>query len=322
MHSMQSIFPSFPKIVQNDFFIYCKEARVETPKSFYGSFCLGPFDSSQSITIANALRRTLLSELTGLAITSVEIEGALHEYSSLPGVRDSVLDILLNFKEIVLKKKKEDTKGKNTAFFQQIGYLKARGPGVIYASDLRLPPGIQCVDPEQYIATLSDEGILNLKFKIEEGQNYIIQKPNLLSQYNNNYQKNAQLLNNKNAFILQKLEDTISLKKNFNLNLNYPISVAPSDLVPGEGKSLPLSPLPWVDKMAKGNAGGSVQESIFRYEKKTVKSSLKVFTKYLLQTSNLFKRTLNKLPVKNFYIKPNYGISKVNFTQQNFLFNN
>ena len=88
----------------SQFLISCEESRIENNKSFYGRFYLGPFDSSQSVTIANTLRRTLLSELYGLAIVSVEIEGANHEYSSLPGVKDSVLDILLNLKEIVLKK--------------------------------------------------------------------------------------------------------------------------------------------------------------------------------------------------------------------------
>ena len=166
------------KFVKNDFFIYCKESRIENHRSFYGSFCIGPFEAGQSITIANALRRTLLSELKGLAITSAEIEGAFHEYATLPGVRDSVLDILLNLKDIVLKSKNYGNKKKGTSYtatfknLGQLGYLKTRGPGIVTASDLKLPPGMQCVDPDQYIATLSEEGILNLKIKINEGKNY------------------------------------------------------------------------------------------------------------------------------------------------------
>lgn len=150
----------------SQFFISCKESRIENNRSFYGCFYLGPFEPSQSITIANALRRTLLSELYGLGIVSVEIEGASHEYSSLPGVRDSVLDILLNLKEIVLKKTIKNLK-------PQIGYLRARGPGVVRASHLRLPPFIQCVDPDQYIATLADNGFLNLKFIIQYGNKWL-----------------------------------------------------------------------------------------------------------------------------------------------------
>lgn len=172
------------KLVKNEFFIYCKETRIESNRSFYGSFSLGPFDAGQSITIANALRRTLLSELKGLAITSAEIEGAFHEYSTLPGVRDSILDILLNLKDIVLKSvnygnKKKGTSSAATFKNKQIGYLKTRGPGIVTASELKLPPGIQCVDPDQYIATLSEEGILNMKIHINEGKNYVIQSSNL-----------------------------------------------------------------------------------------------------------------------------------------------
>ena len=148
----------------------CIESRVENHRSFYGRFQLGPFQVGQGITVANTLRRALLSELTGLAITSVKINGASHEYSTLKGVRESVLNILLNLKQIVL-----------TSDFQfnesQIGYLHVQGPTIVKANDLKLPLGIHCVDPEQYIATLSYDGILKLKFVISMGQNYIIQTP-------------------------------------------------------------------------------------------------------------------------------------------------
>ncbi len=149
-------------------FISCKESRIEHARSFYGCFYLGPFLPGQSLTVANALRRTLLSDLKGLAITSVEIEGALHEYSTLPGIRESVLDILLNLKEIVFKTNKELTK-------PQLAYLQVRGPGVVRSGDLKLPIGTQCVDPNQYIATLAEDGILNMRVKIQQGKNYRIQ---------------------------------------------------------------------------------------------------------------------------------------------------
>ena len=152
----------------SQFFISCKESKIENNRSFYGCFHLGPFEPSQSITIANALRRTLLSELYGLSIISVQIEGASHEYSSLNGVKDSVLDILLNIKEVVFKKTIS-----SIGIKPQIGYLKARGPGVIHASDLRLPPFIQCVDPDQYIATLADDGFLNMKFVIQYSNKWL-----------------------------------------------------------------------------------------------------------------------------------------------------
>ena len=92
--------------MSKNLFISCKESRIENNRSFYGCFNLGPFDAGQSLTVANALRRTLLSECPGLGIISVTIENVSHEYSTLPGMRESVLDLLLNIKEIVLKKKK------------------------------------------------------------------------------------------------------------------------------------------------------------------------------------------------------------------------
>lgn len=160
------------------FFLSCKESRIETPTRYYGCFYLGPFKASQSLTLANALRRTLLSEIRGLAITSIYIEGANHEYSDLPGIRESVLDILLNLKEIVFKNISPVDK-------PMIGYLQARGPGVIYSSDLKLPKNIQCVDPNQYIATLNYDGNLNIKFMITEGSNYQIQNPRQIQQFTN-----------------------------------------------------------------------------------------------------------------------------------------
>nr|YP_009463611.1 DNA-directed RNA polymerase subunit alpha [Haematococcus lacustris]AUW36433.1 DNA-directed RNA polymerase subunit alpha [Haematococcus lacustris] len=84
--------------------VSCKESRIESPRSFYACFSLGPFEESMSLTVANALRRTLLTECTGIAIVNVLFENVNHEYATLVGVRETVLDILLNIKEIVLKK--------------------------------------------------------------------------------------------------------------------------------------------------------------------------------------------------------------------------
>ena len=161
------------------FFLACKEARVESPTSLYSSFSLGPFHSRQSLTIANALRRTLLSELIGTAIISVQIDGVLHEYSMLKGVRESVLDIILNLKEVVLKvqfdsRETSQKLSKFTVQKPQIGYLKVRGPGIVRARDLRLPISIQCVNPTQYLFTLCEDGIIDLKVQIYQGKNSIL----------------------------------------------------------------------------------------------------------------------------------------------------
>nr|QJE70507.1 alpha subunit of RNA polymerase [Chaetophoropsis pisiformis] len=179
--------------VSNPILVSCRESIMETKKSFYGKFYIGPLSVGQGLTLANALRRTLLSELVGLAITSVAIEGVTHEYSTLNGVRESVLDILLNLKQIVLKSK-QSLKRPQTA------YLYCQGPGTIRAGDLILPATIQCVDPEQYIATLSSDSFLKIKLIIRQGKNYLVQTPNSVaikeptSIFRNNFNLKAKTL--------------------------------------------------------------------------------------------------------------------------------
>jgi DNA-directed RNA polymerase subunit alpha len=156
-----------------NFFLSCKEIRIEptSPKTYYGCFYLGPFTNGQGLTVANALRRTLLADLTGLAITSAKIEGVSHEYATIAGVRETALDILLNLKEISIQKKTKDFLTET-----QLGYLQVRGPGTVRASGLRFPPNFQAVDPDQYIATLSENGSLNVVFTIDEGKGFILRK--------------------------------------------------------------------------------------------------------------------------------------------------
>lgn len=148
--------------------IQCLQSKIETNGSLYGRFQLGPFDKDHSLTIANAMRRTLLSELSGLGILCVEIQGINHEYSHLKGVRESVLDILLNLKEIVFLSKKKFSQ-------PEIGFLKIHGPATIKGCHLKLPSGIQCVNPNQYIATLGNTGVLKMKFMVCKGKNCLTQ---------------------------------------------------------------------------------------------------------------------------------------------------
>ncbi len=202
---------------QSRYSISCIESRIENNRSFYGSFFLGPFLPGQSLTIANALRRTLLSDLKGIAIVSVQIQGVPHEYSSMPGVRDSVLDILLNMKEIVLKNKYSSSSGEipsTTSVFPQIGYLHAQGPGIIRAGDLKLPPFIQVVDPTQYIATLAQDGALSMKFLISEGKSFMGKDVPYSSKQNETQNLSVQKITNhyndlkRRNLILKKIKNT------------------------------------------------------------------------------------------------------------------
>ena len=137
----------------------CLESRVEENRSIYGRFLLGAFRNGDALTVATALRRSLLSQGQSVAIIALDIQGVSHEFSTITGVRESVLEVTLNFQQIILR---ADTDLKNT----QVGYLQVQGPGVVYANDLKLPKGIECVDPTQYIATLARDGLLVIKFLI------------------------------------------------------------------------------------------------------------------------------------------------------------
>ena len=147
----------------------CLESRIENNRNLYGRFLLGPFINGHAITIATALRRALLSEIKGVAITALEIQGTTHEFSTIEGVRESVLDIVLNFQKIVLYSEIDLTT-------PEVGYLQIQGPGIVRAIDLKLPLGIQCVDPTQYIATLSTGGLLVVKFLIVRGNKSSVYK--------------------------------------------------------------------------------------------------------------------------------------------------
>ena len=144
----------------------CLESRLEGNGSIYGRFLLGPFKVGQGTTIGTALRRTLLSELQSLAITAAEIKGATHQYSSVPGVRESTLDIVLNLKQIVLT-------GEIVNELPAVGYLTVRGPKTARARDLKLPNGVCCVDEDQHIASVSANGVLTIKFVVSAGKNYV-----------------------------------------------------------------------------------------------------------------------------------------------------
>ena len=147
------------------FEIECVESKNDTARDQYGKFILQPLDQGQGITVGNALRRVLLSDLEGTAIVAVRIAGINHEFSTIPGVREDVLEILLNLKEIVLKSYTKEP---------SIGRLRVQGPSIITASNFELPPDVEVIDNDQYIATICNNNILEMEFRIEPGKGYQI----------------------------------------------------------------------------------------------------------------------------------------------------
>ena len=145
------------------FQVQCLNSTTNKATEFYSKYSIGPFLKGQSTTVGNALRRVLLSNLQGLAITGVRITGIDHEFSTIPNVKEDVVDILLNLKQIVIK-------GNITEPI--LARLNVKEPGIIVADNIELPDSISFVDPRQYIASLTAKGNLEMEFLIARGQNY------------------------------------------------------------------------------------------------------------------------------------------------------
>ncbi|MEO1621324.1 MAG: DNA-directed RNA polymerase subunit alpha [Cyanobacteria bacterium J06632_3] len=145
------------------FQVNCVESIVEDNQSQYSRFVIEPLGRSQGTTVGNALRRVLLSSLEGTAVTSVRIAGASHEFSTIPGVREDVLDILLNMKETVLKSYSSQP---------QIGRLMVQGPAKVTAANFDLPSEVELISTDQYIASVSAGHSLEMEFRIERGKGY------------------------------------------------------------------------------------------------------------------------------------------------------
>ncbi|MFZ4664811.1 MAG: DNA-directed RNA polymerase subunit alpha [Prochlorotrichaceae cyanobacterium] len=145
------------------FQVDCVESTTERDQSQYSRFVIDSLDRGQATTVGNALRRVLLSNLGGAAITAARIGGVNHEFATIPGVREDVLDILLNLKQIVLRCQ---------ASQPQIGRLLVHGPATVTAGNIELHPGVEVVNPTQYIATLSESATIEMELRIESGMGY------------------------------------------------------------------------------------------------------------------------------------------------------
>lgn len=148
------------------------ESRVLDSK--YGLFIVEPLNRGFGNTLGNALRRVLLSSLSGAAVTAVRIEGVLHEFSTIPGVREDVIEILFNVKNIKLKLHSNEPK---------ILRLEAQGEKEVKAKDIEADSDVEIVNPEHHIATLDEGAVLKMDLYIENGIGYLPlereRKPNL-----------------------------------------------------------------------------------------------------------------------------------------------
>jgi DNA-directed RNA polymerase subunit alpha len=124
------------------FQIQCLESKSETTTNLYSKFSIGPLAKGQGITIGNALRRVLLSNLQGIAITGVRIAGVKHEFSTIQGVKEDIIEILLNLKQIIFKGNLDSG---------IVARLVCQGPKIVTAKDIELPEDISLVEERQIL---------------------------------------------------------------------------------------------------------------------------------------------------------------------------
>ena len=140
------------------------ECELETLTSTYGKFFAEPLERGFGLTLGNALRRALLSAIEGAAITSVRIAGVLHEFSTVPGVKEDVTDIILNLKQLRLKLNVDHAKTLT---------LKAAGEGEVRASQISPDADVEILTPDLYVCALDKDGKLDMELEIRHGRGYI-----------------------------------------------------------------------------------------------------------------------------------------------------
>ena len=132
----------------------------------YGCFVVEPLERGYGTTLGNALRRVMQSSLPGAAISSIKIDNVLHEFSTIPGVKEDVSDIILNLKNVAIKAHSE-------LLSEATAYIEADGECVVTAGDIKLDSDFEVINPDQVIATLDKGAHLGIEMKVQKGRGYV-----------------------------------------------------------------------------------------------------------------------------------------------------
>jgi len=130
----------------------------------YGKFVVEPLERGFGTTLGNSLRRILLSSLPGAAITSIKVDGVLHEFSTIPGVKEDLVEIILNLKELAIKMDSDEPK---------VVTINAQGAGEVTAGDIVADPSIKILNPDHHIATLNEDAKLYMEMTVERARGYV-----------------------------------------------------------------------------------------------------------------------------------------------------
>ncbi|MCV2395541.1 DNA-directed RNA polymerase subunit alpha [Actinotalea sp. M2MS4P-6] len=141
----------------------------EVISEFRSRFVIEPLEPGFGYTLGNSLRRTLLSSIPGAAVTSLRIDGVLHEFSTIVGVKEDVTELILNIKELVVSSENDEP---------VVMYLRKQGPGEVTAADITPPAGVEVHNPDLHIATLNGKGKLEIELTVERGRGYVSAQQN------------------------------------------------------------------------------------------------------------------------------------------------
>ena len=136
----------------------------EQISEFRSRFVLEPLEPGFGYTLGNSLRRTLLSSIPGAAVTSIRIDGVLHEFSTIDGVKEDVTELILNIKRLVVSSEHDEP---------VVMYLRKQGPGAVTAADIQPPAGVEVHNPDLHIATLNATGKIEIELVVERGRGYV-----------------------------------------------------------------------------------------------------------------------------------------------------
>lgn len=147
-----------------DELIFPSQIKVEALTETDGRLVIEPLESGFAITLGNSIRRTLLSAIPGAAVVRVRFASKYHEYDTIEGVKEDILEIILNLKGLALRLHDDEPKRLT---------IEKKGAGTIKASDLKIPPGVEIVNPDHEIATLNAKGVLDIELEVETGFGYV-----------------------------------------------------------------------------------------------------------------------------------------------------
>ena len=150
-----------------------EKPRIETLElsedGKYGKFSMTHLERGYAITLGNSMRRVLLSTLPGVAVTTIKIDGVVHEFTTVQGIKEDITEIVLNIKGLIAKLHSD---GPKTV------YIEAEGPGEVTAADIKADSEVEILNPELHIATLDVDGKLNMEMTLDKGRGYVSAEQN------------------------------------------------------------------------------------------------------------------------------------------------